>query len=514
MTATETIVAAAPNIREDQHEIRVINPVTGDVAGIVPHHTPDDVIAAVHTARAAQPAWAALSFRERMHIFKRFHDAILDRRDELFDVLQSETGKSRRDAFVELFAVASEARYLIANGPRALKSHRIKSAIPLRDKSTVVYHPVGVVGVISPWNFPFILSISDALGALLAGNGVVIKPASLTPLSALWARDLIIECGLPSDLIHVVTGPGRELGEALIDNIDYLMFTGSTETGRKLATRAANRLIPYNMELGGKNALIVLPDSDVKHAATVAIEGTFNNAGQVCINFERAYVHHDIYDRFTQELILQTEALRLGASPDFSADFGSLISQEQLTTVENHVGDALQKGAQILTGGHHRPDLGPYFYEPTILTGVSPDMKMYAEETFGPVLALHSVESVEDAIHQANDSRYGLHFAVMGGDRRRAEQVAHKLEAGSVCVNDSYMIWAAMDGPMGGFKDSGMGRRHGPDGIRRFTEPQTITTNRTRIQISSYETALAINKRLADLLSFALKLWRHIPFIR
>jgi succinate-semialdehyde dehydrogenase/glutarate-semialdehyde dehydrogenase len=292
------------------------------------------------------------------------------------------------------------------------------------------------------------------------------------------------------------------------------MFTGSTETGRKLATHAASRLIPYNMELGGKNALIVLPDADVNHAATVAIEGTFNNAGQVCINFERAYVHHDIYERFTQELVRQTEALRLGATSDFSADFGSLISQEQLTTVQQHMNDALEKGAQILTGGRHRPDLGPYFYEPTILTDVSSNMKLYAEETFGPVLALHQVETVEDAIRQANDSRYGLHFAVMGGNRKHAEQVAQKLEAGSVCVNDSYMIWAAMDGPMGGVKDSGVGRRHGPDGIRRFTEPQTIITNRTKIQVSSYETALAINQPLADLLAFALKLWRHIPFIR
>jgi succinate-semialdehyde dehydrogenase / glutarate-semialdehyde dehydrogenase len=432
----------------------------------------------------------------------------------MFDVLQSETGKSRRDAFVEMFAVACEARYYAYNGGRYLKSRQVKSAIPLRDRTTVHYKPVGVVGVISPWNFPFILSVGDAIPALLAGNGVVLKPASLTPLTAIWARDRLVEAGLPPALFEVVTGPGSSIANALIDSVDYVMFTGSTEIGRKVAERAATRLIGCSMELGGKNAVVVLPDADPKHAVDVTIEGTFNNAGQVCINFERAYVHRDIYDRYVDALKRSTVLCRVGSHSDFSDDIGSLISPDQLETVEAHVQDAVSKGAQVVVGGNRRSDLGPLFYEPTILAGVTPDMTVYAEETFGPVLSVYKVDSVDDAVHLANNSSYGLHYGVLGQNRRRAEQVAKRLEAGSVAVNDSYMVWGAMDAPMGGIKQSGVGRRHGPEGIRKYCDVQTIVTNRTPWQIGSYETALSINKRLADALVILLRIWRHVPFIR
>jgi succinate-semialdehyde dehydrogenase/glutarate-semialdehyde dehydrogenase len=509
---------AIPTLKETvqtpAQTIPVLNPVTGQEAGRVPRCSPYDMTVAIDPPRPAPTAWAALPYRHRAAVMIRFHDLILRRSGELFDVLQSEAGKSRRDAFVELFAVACELRHYAYHGQAYLRSRRAKPAIPFHDRVRVTYQPLGVVGIISPWNVPFILSICDAIPALLAGNTVVVKPATLTPLSALWAREKLIECGLPPEVFQVVTGLGSELGNALIDKVDFVMFTGSTEIGKKVAERAAGRLIPYSLELGGKNALIVLPDAGIQHAARVTIEGSFNNMGQVCINFERAYVHSRVYDAFIEELVSQTERLRLGAGRDFSTDLGCLSSEEQLRSVEKYVGDATGKGARVLTGGKRRPDLGSLFYEPVILADVTPSMALHAEETFGPVLSVYRVEKVEEAIRQVNDSRYGLHAAVMSGSRERGEAVARQLQAGSVCVNDSYINWAVMDGPMGGFKESGVGRRHGEAGIRKFTEPQTIITNLTPWQISSYETALSINDRLAGLLLWLLRAWRYVPFFR
>lgn len=514
MAAVEASSTQAVQAGDGRPSIHITSPLTGQAVGQVTRCSAAEVVEAVGRARAAQPAWAALSFRQRARVITRFHDLILDDHDALFDLLQAEAGKSRRDAFVELFAVACEARFYAYHGERYLKPRRIQSAIPLRDRSQVRYQPVGVVGIISPWNFPFILSISDAIPALLAGNSIVLKPASLTPLTALWARDKLVEAGLPADLFQVVAGSGGELANALIDQVDYVMFTGSTEVGRRVAERAARRLIPYSMELGGKNAVLVLPDADINQAALVTVEGTFNNCGQVCVNFERAYVHEKVYDAFLDALLRETHKVRLGAGQDFGCDIGTLISQDQLDTVQSHVQDALSKGAQVLAGGKPRPDLGPYFYEPTILTGVTPAMVVYAAETFGPVLSVYKVRSEDEAIRLANDSRYGLNFAVMTRDLRRGERVAVQLQAGTVCINDSYMSWAAMEGPMGGFKESGVGRRHGPEGIRKFTEPQTIVTNRTPWQIGSFETALSINQRLASILIGLLRIWRRVPFLR
>lgn len=511
-----TVTATDTGTDQAQRQMMTItSPIDGEVVGSVPRHSPEDVVAAVARARAAQPAWAGLPFGQRAKIFKRFHDRLLRDQDSLMDVIQAEGGKSRRDAFVEVFAVAAETRYYAQHGGRFLRARRVQAAIPLRDRVKVAYRPVGVVGVISPWNFPFMLSITDAIPAMLAGNTVVNKPASLTPLSVHWARNKLIEAGLPEGVFQVVTGPGSELGDTLIDHVDSIMFTGSAATGRHVAERAAGRLIPFSLELGGKNALLVLPDANMKHAARVAVEGAFNNCGQVCVNWERVYIHKDIYDRFLAELLRQVQGVRLGSDGGFDIDLGSLISGGQLEVVEEHLQDATAKGARILYGGKRRPDLGPLFYEPTIVEGVTPDMVAYAEETFGPLLAVYRVGSVEEAIRLANDSRYGLHFGVFTANRRLGERIAAQLDAGSVSVNDTYVSWAAMAAPMGGFKQSGVGRRHGgAEGIRKFTEPQTILTNMTGFQISSYETALAINARLAKLLTVLLRVWRHVPFIR
>lgn len=494
--------------------ITITSPLTGEPVGNVPYCTPADMAEAARRARAEQPAWAARSFAERAAVITRFHDLILDRRDELFETLQAESGKSRRDAFVELFAVAAEARYYAYHGGSFLEPRRVRPAIPLRDVTEVIYRPVGVVGIISPWNFPFILSAGDAIPALLAGNAVIVKPASATPLTAMWMANALVQAGLPPAMMQVITGPGGELGDALVDNVDYVMFTGSTDVGRQVAERAARRLIPSSMELGGKNAMIVLPDANLQHAARVAIEAAYNNAGQVCINIERLYVVEEVYDAFVGELVAQIQSLRLGCDPSYDTDIGSLISEAQLQTVDEHVRDAVARGARVLAGGRARPDIGPLFYEPTLLEGVPAGAVAHREETFGPVLSVYRVGSLEEAIHEVNDSRYGLYHIIATRNHRRGKLAAARLNAGTVAINDSYMGWAAMDAPMGGFGESGLGRRHGADGIRKYTEPQTILLNRTPWQIGSGETALAINQRTADLLAGLLKLWRRIPFLR
>nr|MBN1229219.1 aldehyde dehydrogenase family protein [Anaerolineae bacterium] len=494
--------------------IPVTNPVTGEVIGAVPRHSEQDVRQAIETARAVQPAWAALPVKARARVLRRFHDIIIQQSSDLYDVLQRESGKSRRDCFAELFAVVSEARYCAYHGKKHLRPHRAGSAIPLRDFALVQYVPVGVVGIIAPWNFPFILTAGEVIPALLSGNAVVLKPATLTPLTACWMRDRFIEAGVPADLLQIVTGPGSEIGHALINHADFIMFTGSSETGRKVAAQCAERLIPYAMELGSKNAAIVLPDANLQHAVQVIIEGSFNNCGQVCINFERLYIHEEIYDRFIEELIRQVNALRIGTSQDFTTDVGSLISEQQMQIVEQHVRDAVEKGATILAGGKPRPDIGPLFYEPTLLANVTPDMIVHSEETFGPVLSVYKVPTIEDAIRLANDTRYGLHFGIATRNRRQARQIASHLKAGTVAINDSYTSWAAIGAPMGGMKDSGVGRRHGAEGIRQFTEAQTVFINRTSLQVSSMETALALNDRWVRALTFLLRIWRHLPPIR
>lgn len=510
-------VEGTPATTDDQPRegvITITSPQTGEPVGMVPYCTPDDMAEAARQARAEQPSWAARSFAERAEVIIRFHDLILERRDELFETLQAESGKSRRDAFVELFAVAAEARYYAYHGAGFLEPQRVRSAIPFRDITEVLYRPVGVVGIISPWNFPFILSAADAIPALLAGNAVIVKPASATPLTAMWMADTMVQAGLPPAMMQVVTGPGGELGDTLIDSVDYVMFTGSTEVGRRVAERAARRLIPSSMELGGKNAMIVLADANIEHAVRVAIESAFNNAGQVCINIERLYVAEEIYDAFVKELVAQVQALRLGCDPSYDTDVGSLISEDQLQTVDEHVRDAVERGARVLAGGRARPDIGPLFYEPTLLEEVPPGALTHREETFGPVLSLYRVGSLEEAIHEVNDSRYGLYHIIATRNHRRGTLAAARLNAGTVAINDSYMGWAAMDAPMGGFGESGLGRRHGPEGIRKYTEPQTILLNRTPWQIGSGETALALNQRTADFLTTLLKLWRRIPFVR
>jgi succinate-semialdehyde dehydrogenase/glutarate-semialdehyde dehydrogenase len=305
------------------------------------------------------------------------------------------------------------------------------------------------------------------------------KPDDRTPFSAVWAVQLLEEAGLPPGLAQVVTGPGSELGTPIIEQSDYLMFTGSTSTGRNVAKQAAERLIDCSMELGGKNALLVLDDADIGKAVAGAVRASFSNAGQLCISVERIYVVKPLWDEFVAEFVKATKALKISPTLDYSADMGSLISDKQLQTVTEHVEDAKAKGATVLAGGRARPDLGPYFYEPTILTDVPESATLFAHETFGPVVSLYPVDTEQEAIAKANDSPYGLNFAVWTSDPARGRRVATQLQAGTVNVNGAYAAtWASVDAPMGGMKDSGLGRRHGEYGILKYTESQTIATER------------------------------------
>ncbi|QIN78187.1 aldehyde dehydrogenase family protein [Rubrobacter marinus] len=463
----------------DREEIEVEAPFTGEVLGSVPRGTGDDVREAARRARAAQKSWARTSFEERARIFMRFHDLVLKRQDEVLDLVQLESGKARGHAFEEVLDVAIVARYYARTAKGHLRPRRRQGAYPLLTSTREYHHPKGVAGFIVPWNYPLTLAVTDAIPALMAGNGAVVKPDAQTPFAALWAAELLLEAGLPRDLFGVVTGRGAELGAPLIESVDFLMFTGSTRTGRTVAAQAAERLIDYSMELGGKNAMIVLGDADLEKATEGAVRACFSNAGQLCISIERLFVHDGVYERFAEAFARKTRALKLGGALNYSAEMGSLVSGKQLETVEGHVRDAVEKGAAVLAGGRPRPDLGPYFYEPTVLAQTTAGMTLFAEETFGPVVSLQRFSSVDEAVERANDSPYGLNASVWTGDEARGRSLATRLRSGTVNVNEAYAAaWGSTDAPMGGFGDSGVGRRHGAHGIQKYTEAQTVAAQR------------------------------------
>ncbi|MFD1587660.1 succinic semialdehyde dehydrogenase [Halorientalis brevis] len=465
---------------DSRESIPVVAPFTGEQVGTIPAGTEADVDEAVERARAAGEQWAERSPEERAAVVDEFHDLVLDRQDELLDVIQTETGKARLDAFEEVLDVASTARYYVERGPGLLTPTRREGAIPLATRTEVRHHPVGVVGIISPWNYPLALSISDAIPALIAGNGVVFKTAAETSVTALKALELLEEAGLPADLCQVVTGRGSELGEPLIDRVDYLTFTGSTETGRTVAAQAGRNLIDCSLELGGKNPMLILDDADVDVAVQGAIDGSFTNAGQLCLSAERIYVHETVADAFTERFVAETETLHLGVGYDWKTDVGSLTSEAHLEKVEAHVEDAVDAGATVLAGGEARPDVGPYVFEPTILTDVPESAELYREETFGPVVSIYEVGSVEEAIEKANDTEYGLNASVFTQDSILGREVAQQIEAGTVGINDAYgASYGSVDAPMGGRKQSGVGRRHGSEGLLKYTEAQTIAEQRT-----------------------------------
>ncbi len=508
-----TKAAKAPS-RPTLETIPVFNPATGEEVGAVPATAPADVAEIVARARRAQRAWSETSFEERAAVLRRFHDTVLDESERVLDTLQRETGKARRDALSELVTVAGTARYYLAHGKEHLRDRRRQPAVAGLTSAKVIYKPVGVIGLITPWNFPLLLAIGDALPALLAGNAVVIKPSEITPLSAELGRELLIASGLHPDLLQLVHGDGAVVGQELIHHVGYIGFTGSTEVGRLVAEAAARQLIPFSLELGGKNPMVVLADAPVRDTVTGFISGAFANTGQTCICTEKIYVERAIYERFMEELVERVEAMDVGWSLDFDKDMGSLISEEHTAKVWSHVEDALAKGAKVVTGARLRSDLGPCFLAPTVLTDTTPEMTLYEEETFGPVVSVEVVDSAEEAVELANASPYGLNASVWGGDGDRAFRIARRLETGTAGVNSTLMIYNTFDVPMGGVKQSGIGRRHGEHGILRYTQEQSIVESfSTGGGYDSIPVRMDSAARAKGLIS-AFRLWRKIPFVR
>jgi succinate-semialdehyde dehydrogenase/glutarate-semialdehyde dehydrogenase len=502
------LVVAGP----DAERVLATTPLTGAPLAQLPMSTVQDVDKAVTTARQAQAVWAERSVAHRAAVLLRLHDLILERQAAALDLIQLESGKARLHAFEEVADVAINARWYARRGPALLADARRPGIAPLLTQVTQVHHPKGVIGIIAPWNYPLTLALSDALPALLAGNAVVIKPDRSTVLTALWGAELLADAGLPEGLFQVVHGAGSVLGTAMIERCDHICFTGSTTTGRAVAEQAGRRLIGVSLELGGKNSLYVAEDADLDRAAEAAIRDCFASAGQLCVSIERLLVHERVADAFLDRLVDRVRRLRLGAGLDFSADFGSLVSADQLTTISAHVDDAVAKGAKVLAGGRARPDVGPLFYEPTVLADVPPEALCHQHETFGPVASVYRVSSDGEALAIANTGEYGLNGSIWTRDLGRGRRLARQVRAGTVAVNEAFIAtWGSVASPMGGHKDSGLGRRHGAEGLLRFTESQTVAVQRGMGFGPLYA---AGGERMAAAFTVGLKAARklHIPW--
>jgi acyl-CoA reductase-like NAD-dependent aldehyde dehydrogenase len=458
--------------------IEVHNPATGEVIATVPIDSPEMVSKTVDRVRANQPEWEAMGIEGRYHWLGKLRDWLLDNQGRVLDTMQLETGKVRADAMNEPAYLSDLVNFYGTRAAKFIGEESIRPHSPLlaAKKLRVQYRPHQVVGIISPWNFPLILSLGDAIPALQAGAAVVIKPSEFTPVGLIevveaWKREI----GGP-DVLDCVQGIG-ETGGALIDAVDFVQFTGSDRTGRKVMARAAETLTPVSLELGGKDPMIVLSDADLDRAANAAAWGGMMNSGQICMSTERIYVEEPVYDEFVNKLTAEVGKLRQGADDEANPkDVGAMTSPNQTGIVEDHVADALAAGARALTGGKRVEGPGDYF-EPTVLVDVDHSMKVMRDETFGPVLGVMKVRDAEEAIRLANDSRYGLSGAVFG-ERGRAEQVARRVECGAINVNDVLVNYFATEVPMGGWKQSGIGTRHGENGIKKYCRSESLVITR------------------------------------
>jgi acyl-CoA reductase-like NAD-dependent aldehyde dehydrogenase len=462
-------------------EITVENPATGEVIARVPTVSPEELRRMAERGRAAQPAWEALGFEGRGRILRRAQKWVVDNAERVAETIVAESGKTYEDALLAEVAYASNAfGFWAKHAPEYLGDERVRSANPfvLGRKLVVRYRPYGLIGVIGPWNYPLTNSFGDCIPAMAAGNAVILKPAEATPMTSLLMAECMKECGLPEGVFQVAPGSGREIGPELVDLADMIMFTGSTDTGKTIMARAAQTLTPVSLELGGKDPMIVLADADVERAANAAAYYSMQNGGQTCISIERVYVEAPIYDDFVARVSEKVGALRQGApAGPGSVDVGAVTIPPQLETISRHVEDARTAGAKVLVGGHARTDKGQY-YEPTVLVDVDHSMTAMTEETFGPTLPIMKVGSADEAVRLANDSPFGLSASVWTKDAARGEEVARRVEAGAVCVNDASLNYLALELPMGGWKDSGMGHRHGAGGIRKYARQQSLLITR------------------------------------
>jgi acyl-CoA reductase-like NAD-dependent aldehyde dehydrogenase len=489
--------------------IPIENPATGEIITTVPDLDADAIATMAARGRAAQPAWAALGFEGRGRVLLRAQKWLLDNGDRIARTIVSETGKTHEDATLsEIGYGASAFGFWAKNAAKYLSDERVRSRSPfvLGKKLVLRFQPLGLVGVIGPWNYPLTNSFGDCIPALAAGNSVILKPSEITPLTSLALLEAMHECGLPEGVLQVATGRGPA-GAALIEEVDMIMFTGSTRTGRKVAEAAARRLIPCSLEMGGKDPMIVLADADLERAANVATWGGMQNGGQTCISIERVYVEEPVYDDFVAKVADKVGALRQGR-PDGgpgTVDVGAMTFPPQVDTVEAHVKDAVAKGARVLVGGHRGSGAGHYF-EPTVLVDVDHSMEIMTEETFGPTLPIMKVADAEEAIRLANDSPYGLAASVFTRDTARGQEIARRVRSGAVDVNDAILNYLALELPMGGMKASGLGSRHGAGGIRKYCAQQAIMVA-PRLALKKELYMYPYRRRVTKLLFGALKLF-------
>ena len=463
-----------------RREIISHDPSNGEEIGRAPLMIQCDVAAAVRRARAAQPAWGSHSYRERARYVLRARELVLAQTEEIASLISGETGKPPVEAIsMEVVPSLDLMNHFARNTERMLKREKIDiGQYGLMGRSSYIYYkPLGVVGIISPWNFPWATPLDEVVLALMAGNAVVLKPSELTPLTALKIGEIFKAAQLPEGLLEIVTGDGST-GAALVDaGVDKIMFTGSVATGKRVAEAAAKHLTPVVLELGGKDPMIVLADAKLENAARAAIWGAFCNSGQACASIERCYVHESVATQFIDLVVKETRALRQGKPADEGVDVGAMTNEKQLRIVESHISDALEKGARVQTGGGRLEDGRGWFHEPTVVTNVDHSMELMTEETFGPVLPIMTFKTDDEAVRLANDSIYGLTAAVFTSDISRGRKLAEQIDAGTVMINEVVYTHAVAQTPWGGVKQSGYGRTHGRLGLLEMVTPQHIHSN-------------------------------------
>ncbi len=474
MAIVEAVDSAGPRRR-----LRALSPATLEPIGEFDCASPEDVRAAVERARKAQHGWSELSFAERGHYLRRLLKQMVARQDEIVDLVVKETGKARSEAIaMEVFSPCDALSYYAKRAERFLRpeKRRLHGVMSLTKKLRIVYKPLGVVGLITPWNGPVVLSVTPLAQALMAGNAVVHKPSEVTPFSAMLVKQMTEDAGFPPDLYQVLQGDG-ETGAALLQaGVDKVSFTGSVATGRKVAVACAEQLIPCTLELGGKDAMIVCKDADVDRAAQGAVIGSCMNTGHYCCGTERIYVVEDVYDEFVEKVVKGAGALRQGDSGEF--DVGAVFWDKQLAIIESHMEDARAKGANVRVGGRRNPDLEGLYYEPTVVTEVTHEMELMQRETFGPIVAIMKVRDEDEALRLANDSDYGLNGNVWTRDTEHGFELAARMQTGGACVNDMAITYGLPEAPFGGVKSSGLGQVNGPTGLRGYCHAMPISADR------------------------------------
>ena len=466
---------------EAKRKLQLSSPVTLEVTGELICASKEEVHTAVQRAREAQPSWAALSFAERTFYMDCMLRKVFEKQEEIMDTVVRETGKARTDAYtMEVFSSCDSLCYYGKNAKKFLRSqkHRPHGMLGFLKRVEWIYRPLGVVGIITPWNGPFVLALNQGCQALMAGNTVVVKGSEVTPYSTKLVETLFLEAGLPENVFQVLMGDGQTGADLIDSGVNKISFTGSVATGKKVGEACGRQLLPFTLELGGKDAMIVCADANLERAVQGAVIGSCMNSGHYCCGTERIYVVEEVYDAFVDKAVASVEQLKQGPELKFDEDVGAIFWDRQMDIIEEHVRDAEAKGARVLAGGKRNPEQKGLYYLPTVVTGVSHDMAIMNQETFGPILCIQKVKNEEEALRLANDSKYGLSGTVWSNDSARAKKLAESIETGNVCINDMTVTYGIPAAPFGGVKDSGMGLVNGAVGIRGYCQLKPLIYDR------------------------------------